>query len=89
MSACLPVSVCVTIGALVDIFHDYKYMYYACGVMMLVPGIFLFIMNYFNYKWLAQEAKQSGRVEEEQGALEELRELRRSSGQKELEESPA
>ncbi|XP_062315369.1 monocarboxylate transporter 2-like isoform X2 [Osmerus eperlanus] len=44
-------------GALVDIFMDYKYMYYACGVMMLLPGIFLFIMNYFNYQRLDQEEK--------------------------------
>ncbi|XP_062397956.1 monocarboxylate transporter 2-like isoform X2 [Sardina pilchardus] len=72
-------------GALVDIFHDYKYMYWACGVMMLVPGVFLFVMNYFNYKWLAQEAqqevRQSGRQEdeEERGAVEELRELRSSA----------
>ncbi|KAM6977593.1 monocarboxylate transporter 2 [Aplochiton taeniatus] len=45
-------------GMLVDIYGDYKYMYYACGVMMLVPGIFLFIMNYYNYKWLDQEERQ-------------------------------
>ncbi|KAL1021028.1 hypothetical protein UPYG_G00007800 [Umbra pygmaea] len=45
-------------GFLVDVFEDYKYMYWACGVMMLAPGIFLFIMNYFNYKWLDQEEKE-------------------------------
>ncbi|XP_076133426.1 monocarboxylate transporter 2 [Alosa pseudoharengus] len=75
-------------GALVDLFHDYKYMYYACGVMMLVPGIFLFIMNYFNYKWLAQEAQQSWQQEEEEaaGAMEELKELR-SSAENESEET--
>ncbi|TNN73525.1 Monocarboxylate transporter 2 [Liparis tanakae] len=42
-------------GALVDIFGEYKYMYYACGVFMLVPGIFFFIMHYFNYKKLDEE----------------------------------
>ncbi|XP_056105967.1 monocarboxylate transporter 2 [Rhinichthys klamathensis goyatoka] len=46
-------------GLLVDIFMDYKYMYFACGVMMLVGGIFLFIMNYYNYRWLEEEKKQS------------------------------
>ncbi|KAM9751292.1 monocarboxylate transporter 2 [Menidia menidia] len=46
-------------GALVDIFGDYKYMYYACGVLMLVPGIFFFIMHYFNYKKLEEERLQS------------------------------
>ncbi|XP_071750708.1 monocarboxylate transporter 2 [Centroberyx gerrardi] len=45
-------------GALVDVFGDYKYMYYACGVMMLVPGIFFFIMHYFNYKRLDEEERE-------------------------------
>ncbi|XP_072223620.1 monocarboxylate transporter 2-like [Leuresthes tenuis] len=46
-------------GALVDIFGDYKYMYYECGVLMLVPGIFFFIMHYYNYKKLDEERRQS------------------------------
>ncbi|XP_028265739.1 monocarboxylate transporter 2-like [Parambassis ranga] len=50
-------------GALVDAFGDYKYMYYACGVFMLVPGIFFFIMHYFNYKKLDEENRQSVAVE--------------------------
>ncbi|XP_061629232.1 monocarboxylate transporter 2-like isoform X2 [Phyllopteryx taeniolatus] len=45
-------------GALVDIFGDYKYMYYACGVLMLVPGLFFFIMHYYNYKRLDEEQRQ-------------------------------
>lgn len=50
-------------GALVDIFGDYKYMYYACGVFMLVPGIFFFIMHYYNYKKLEEEHRQNVAVE--------------------------
>lgn len=50
-------------GAMVDVFGDYKYMYYACGVMMLVPGIFFFIMHYYNYKKLDEERRQSAAVE--------------------------
>ncbi|KAM4736729.1 monocarboxylate transporter 2 [Anableps anableps] len=50
-------------GALVDVFGDYKYMYYACGVFMLVPGIFLFIMHYYNYKKLDEERRQNVAVE--------------------------
>ncbi|KAI3356876.1 hypothetical protein L3Q82_003524 [Scortum barcoo] len=50
-------------GALVDIFRDYKYMYYACGVFMLLPGIFFFIMHYYNYKKLDEEWRQSVTVE--------------------------
>uniref|UniRef100_A0A8C9ZZM1 Solute carrier family 16 member 7 n=1 Tax=Sander lucioperca TaxID=283035 RepID=A0A8C9ZZM1_SANLU len=50
-------------GALVDIFGEYKYMYYACGVFMLVPGIFFFIMHYFNYKKLDEERRQTVALE--------------------------
>nr|XP_020467506.1 monocarboxylate transporter 2-like [Monopterus albus] len=50
-------------GALVDISGEYKYMYYACGLFMLVPGIFLFIMHYYNYKKLDEEQRQSVAVE--------------------------
>ncbi|CAJ1084733.1 monocarboxylate transporter 2-like [Xyrichtys novacula] len=50
-------------GALVDIFGDYKYLYYACGVFMLVPGIFFFIMHYFNYKRLDEEQRQAEAVD--------------------------
>ncbi|KAG9269451.1 monocarboxylate transporter 2-like [Astyanax mexicanus] len=59
-------------GALVDVFMDYKYMYYACGVMMLVPGIFLFIMNYFNYRWQEQEERQKKQEEAQMGSAREL-----------------
>ncbi|CAG04010.1 unnamed protein product, partial [Tetraodon nigroviridis] len=45
-------------GALVDMFGDYKYMYYACGVIMLLPGIYFFIMHYYNYKKLDEEQRQ-------------------------------
>ncbi|KAM6924643.1 monocarboxylate transporter 2-like isoform 1-T1 [Xenentodon cancila] len=50
-------------GALVDIFGDYKYMYYACGIFMVVPGIFFFIMHYYNYKKLDEERRQRLAVE--------------------------
>uniref|UniRef100_A0A3B3VFE6 Solute carrier family 16 member 7 n=1 Tax=Poecilia latipinna TaxID=48699 RepID=A0A3B3VFE6_9TELE len=45
-------------GALVDVFGDYKYMYYACGALMLVPGVFLFIMHYCNYKKLDEDCRK-------------------------------
>uniref|UniRef100_A0A3P9DK55 Solute carrier family 16 member 7 n=1 Tax=Maylandia zebra TaxID=106582 RepID=A0A3P9DK55_9CICH len=46
-------------GALVDYFGDYKYIYYACGVFMLVSGIFFFVMHYYNYKKLDEERGKS------------------------------
>uniref|UniRef100_A0A8C6V1Z6 Solute carrier family 16 member 7 n=1 Tax=Neogobius melanostomus TaxID=47308 RepID=A0A8C6V1Z6_9GOBI len=45
-------------GAMLDAFGDYKYMYYTCGVLMLLPGIFFFIMNYYNYKKLDEEQRR-------------------------------
>lgn len=54
--------VCSLSGALVDTFGDYKYMYYACGVIMLVPGIYFFIMHYYNYRKLEEEQRQSQSV---------------------------
>ncbi|KTF90941.1 hypothetical protein cypCar_00013345 [Cyprinus carpio] len=59
-------------GLLVDIFMDYKYMYFACGMMMLLGGIFLFIMNYYNYRWLEKEGKQRKVDELEIGSAKEL-----------------
>lgn len=50
---------CSLSGALVDMFGDYRYMYYACGVIMLLPGIYFFIMHYYNYKKLDEEQRQA------------------------------
>nr|XP_034959158.1 monocarboxylate transporter 2-like [Zootoca vivipara] len=37
-------------GTLIDMFGDYKYMFIKCGAVMVLAGIFLFIMNYYNYR---------------------------------------
>lgn len=50
-------------GALVDTFGEYKYLYVTCGVLMLAPGLFFFIMHYFNYKKLKEEQKPEAAVE--------------------------
>lgn len=60
------------LGALVDIFMDYKYMYFACGIMMLVPGVFLFVMNFFNYRWLEQEQHRQKQDDLQIGSAKEL-----------------
>ncbi|XP_062842707.1 monocarboxylate transporter 2-like [Trichomycterus rosablanca] len=49
-------------GALVDMFGDYSYMFYMCGGVMLAAGIFLFIMNYYNYR-----RKDAARLARERG----------------------
>ncbi|XP_054833335.1 monocarboxylate transporter 2-like isoform X1 [Eublepharis macularius] len=45
-------------GTLIDAFGDYKYMFIKCGIVMVLAGLFLFIMNYYNYRKLAKEEKR-------------------------------
>ncbi|XP_019911358.1 monocarboxylate transporter 2 isoform X2 [Esox lucius] len=45
-------------GALVDTFGDYKYLYLMCGAVMVLAGIFLFIMNVYNYRMLEKEERE-------------------------------
>ncbi|XP_049327399.1 monocarboxylate transporter 2 [Astyanax mexicanus] len=59
-------------GALVDMFGDYSYMFYLCGAVMLTAGLFLFIMNFFNYRRMDRRAKR---------AQEKSLELRETTGQ--------
>ncbi|XP_023649750.1 monocarboxylate transporter 2-like [Paramormyrops kingsleyae] len=44
-------------GALVDVFGDYKPMYLLCGGVMLSAGLFLFVMNFYNYRLLECEQR--------------------------------
>ncbi len=44
-----------------DIYHDYKYTYMACGVLLLVGSLFLFIGMGINYKLLDKEAKEESK----------------------------
>ncbi|ETE58925.1 Monocarboxylate transporter 2, partial [Ophiophagus hannah] len=51
---------------LVDITKDYKYMYFVCGIIVVVSSIWLFIGNAINYRLLAKEKKLE---DERQNAL--------------------
>uniref|UniRef100_A0A667Y6A8 Monocarboxylate transporter 2-like n=1 Tax=Myripristis murdjan TaxID=586833 RepID=A0A667Y6A8_9TELE len=42
-------------GALVDITGDYKYLFIMCGSVILTGGVFLFVMNMYNYHMLDKE----------------------------------
>ncbi|XP_063765963.1 monocarboxylate transporter 2-like isoform X2 [Eleginops maclovinus] len=44
-----------TAGLLVDIFGDYKYLFFMCGSVILSGGLFLFVMNIYNYHMLEKE----------------------------------
>ncbi|CAH2312965.1 monocarboxylate transporter 2-like isoform X2 [Pelobates cultripes] len=45
-------------GAIVDASGDYRYMFYACGGTIVFAGLFLFVMNYYNYRMLEKEEKE-------------------------------
>ena len=44
-------------GRLNDIYGDYKYTYWACGIILIVAGIYLFIGMGINYRLLEKEQK--------------------------------
>ncbi|XP_041671441.1 monocarboxylate transporter 2-like [Cheilinus undulatus] len=45
-------------GLLVDIYGDYKYLFYMCGSVISTGGLFLFIMNIYNYHMLDKEKQK-------------------------------
>lgn len=42
-------------GFLVDVFQDYKYIFFMCGTVILIGGVFLLVMNIYNYHQLQTE----------------------------------
>ncbi|KAM4652012.1 monocarboxylate transporter 2-like [Discoglossus pictus] len=63
-------------GAIVDYFGDYKYMFYECGAIMVFAGLFLFVMNFYNYRMLKKEEKevQSKEMELKESKAPEIQE---------------
>lgn len=45
------------LGRLNDIYGDYKYTYWSCGVILIVAGVYLFIGMGINYRLVAKEQK--------------------------------
>lgn len=45
------------LGKLNDMYGDYKYTYWACGVVLIIAGIYLFIGMGINYRLVAKEQK--------------------------------
>ncbi|XP_039110858.1 monocarboxylate transporter 1 isoform X1 [Hyaena hyaena] len=45
------------LGHLNDTYGDYKYTYWACGVILIIAGIYLFIGMGINYRLVAEEQK--------------------------------
>ncbi|XP_037640043.1 monocarboxylate transporter 2-like [Sebastes umbrosus] len=46
-------------GLLVDIFGEYKYLFFMCGSVILTGGLFLFVMNIYNYHMLEKEKPEN------------------------------
>uniref|UniRef100_A0A3Q2KPC9 Monocarboxylate transporter 1 n=1 Tax=Equus caballus TaxID=9796 RepID=A0A3Q2KPC9_HORSE len=53
------------LGRLNDIYGDYKYTYWACGIILIVAGIYLFIGMGVNYHLLAKEQKAEKKQKKE------------------------
>lgn len=48
-------------GKFKDIYHDYKYTYQGCGILLIISSFFLFVGMGFNYRLLDKEKKEEER----------------------------
>lgn len=61
-------------GLLVDIFGNYRYLFLMCGSVIVAGGLFLFVMNIYNYRMLKKEAReQDQKVTEDQNQVVEMK----------------
>lgn len=49
------------LGKFNDIYHDYKYTYYGCGIILILSSIILFVAMGINYRLLDKEAKEEAK----------------------------
>ncbi|XP_004699224.1 monocarboxylate transporter 1 [Echinops telfairi] len=52
------------LGRLNDVYGDYKYTYWACGIVLIFAGVYLFIGMGINYRLLARKQKAAQKQEE-------------------------
>ncbi|XP_051931145.1 monocarboxylate transporter 1a [Hippocampus zosterae] len=50
------------LGKFKDIYHDYKYTYQGCGILLIVSSFFLFMGMGLNYRLLRKEKKEEERM---------------------------
>lgn len=62
---------CIPSGKLNDMYGDYKYTYWACGIILIVSGIYLFIGMGINYRLVAKEQKAAEEKTKNEGKEEE------------------
>lgn len=66
-------SLLTSLGRLHDIYGDYKYTYWACGIVLIVAGIYLFIGMGINYRIIERKKKarqQKKESKEEEASVE-------------------
>lgn len=51
----------VLTGRFKDMYHDYKYTYQGCGILLIVSSVFLFVAMGINYRLLDKEKKEEER----------------------------
>lgn len=59
------------LGKLNDMYGDYKYTYWACGVVLIIAGIYLFIGMGINYRLVAKEEKAKKERKEDETNIDE------------------
>lgn len=59
-----------SLGRLSDIYGDYKYTYWTCGIILIVSGIYLFIGMGINYRLEAKEQKAEEKQKKESKEME-------------------
>lgn len=62
-------------GLLVDVFGDYMYLFLMCGSVITAGGLFLFVMNIYNYHMLGKE-KTAKETQQNQKPIEDQDKVR-------------
>ncbi|KAM4587760.1 monocarboxylate transporter 2-like isoform 2-T2 [Odontesthes bonariensis] len=72
-------------GLLVDVFGDYKYLFFMCGTVIVTGGLFLFVMNVYSYHMLEKERTAKLR-QQDQKSMENQEQMSTSEAQIEITE---
>lgn len=66
------------LGKFKDIYHDYKYTYQGCGILLVVSSVFLFAGMGLNYRLLDKEKKKEAKRAGRDNAAEEVVDTRKT-----------
>ncbi|XP_072420008.1 monocarboxylate transporter 1-like [Chiloscyllium punctatum] len=72
------------LGLLKDAYNDFRYVYFACGAVLIFASIFLFIGNAINYHLLRKEKQEEGDKSKHEATIDlnEAKHDNSSTGQK-------